>query len=148
MDQHEPTPQQLQAEVQDLRARLAQAEAALASQPAMAEQLRLFVEHAPAAIAMLDRDMKYLLASRRWQTEYQLEGQDLIGRSHYEVFPNLSDDWKAFHRRCLAGETIARDEDSFTLADGSLCWLRWAIHPWHDARGAVGGLLIFSEVIT
>ena len=36
------------------------------------EQLRLFVENSPAAIALLDRDLNYLVASRRWRTDYQL----------------------------------------------------------------------------
>src|SRR5690349_12782780 len=34
--------------------------------------LRIFVEQAPAAIAMLDVEMKYLLVSQRWLTDYQL----------------------------------------------------------------------------
>ena len=37
------------------------------------EQLRLYAVHSPAAIAMLDRDMKYLVVSQRWMEVYWLE---------------------------------------------------------------------------
>ena len=46
------------------------------------EVLRLFVEHSPAAIAMLDRDMKYITASRRYLIDYDLAIQDIAGLSH------------------------------------------------------------------
>lgn len=112
------------------------------------ERLRLFIEHAPAALAMFDRDMKYLAFSRRWSTDFQLGDQDLLGRSHYEIFPDIPERWKVAHRRGLEGEVVAADEDLFERYDGSRQWERWEVRPWHAGDGSVGGIVIFSEDIT
>ena len=112
------------------------------------EKLRLFVEYAPAALAMFDREMRYLHVSRRWLTDYQLGDRDLRGLSHYDVFPEIPQRWKELHRRCLAGEALSADADRFVRADGTVQWLRWEIRPWFSNSGEVGGIVIFSEDIT
>jgi len=110
--------------------------------------LRLFVEHSPAAIAMLDRELKYIITSRRFLTDYRLGEQNIIGRSHYEVLPEISDRIKEVNRRCLAGATEMCEADPFPRADGSLDWVRWEVHPWYESSGQVGGILLFTEVLT
>ena len=110
--------------------------------------LKLFVEYAPAAIAMFDREMKYIAASRRYLLDYRIADQVVPGRSHYEIFPEIPERWKEIHRRCLAGARENAVEDPFPRQDGTMDWVRWEIHPWNETSGAIGGIILFSEVIT
>ncbi|SFN94713.1 PAS domain S-box-containing protein [Formivibrio citricus] len=128
-------------------ARLA-AEQSAASLHESQERLQLLIDHAPAALAMFDREMGYLAVSRRWLDDYALGERDILGLSHYEVFPEITEAWKEVHRRGLAGEILYADEDRFVRADGAEQWLRWEVRPWHKSGGAIGGIVIFSEDIT
>lgn len=110
------------------------------------ERLRLFIGHAPVALAMFDREMRYLAVSRRWLIEYRIA--DVIGRCHYEVFPELPERWKDAHRRGLAGEVVQEAEERFERLDGSVQWQHWAVRPWYRYDNAIGGIVIFTEDIT
>ncbi len=112
------------------------------------KMLRLFIEHAPAGLAMFDREMRYLSVSRRWLRDYRLGDRDLRGLCHYDVFPELPEKWKEAHRRGLAGEELKEEGEPFVRADGSVQWSRWELHPWYDSSDQVGGIVIFSEDIT
>jgi PAS domain S-box-containing protein len=111
------------------------------------ELLEIFVKHVPAAVAMLDRDMRYLQVSDRWCTDYLRDRTEILGRSHYEVFPEQPERWKEIHRRGLQGETLRADEDRWDGQDGPH-WARWEVRPWKTPEGTVGGILILAEDIT
>lgn len=112
------------------------------------QQIRLLIEHSPAAIAMLDNQMRYIIVSRRWIKDYRLGERDITGLSHYEVFPEIDDKWKTIYRRCLAGEEMGCDEEPFHRRDGRTDWIKWLACPWYVSTGEIGGLILFTEVIT
>ena len=101
------------------------------------ELLKTFVKHVPAAVAMLDRDMRYLQVSDRWCADFSLDSSQLLGRSHYEIFLDLPERWRQIHRRCLEGETLRAEEDPWDRAGGTT-WLRWEIRPWQNQDGCAG----------
>jgi two-component system, cell cycle sensor histidine kinase and response regulator CckA len=113
------------------------------------EQLfRRFIEQLPVAAAMLDLDLRYIVCSRRWLTDYELTSDAVIGRTHYEVFPHMAERWRRIFQRSLKGAVQKCEEDGLPRANGTLDWMRWEIHPWRNEQNEVGGLILFTEVIT
>lgn len=111
------------------------------------EKLQVFVEYAPASVAMFDNQMNYLAVSKYWVQYFGL-GEDVIGRNHYEIFPEIPNRWKKIHQQCLAGMVKKLDEDRFERQDGTVYWLKWEVRPWFGANGDVGGIMMFAEDIT
>ena len=67
------------------------------------DQLEAFISESAVAAALFDIEMRYIACSKLWAEDYGLVGQQIRGRSQYELFPEISGDWKAVHVRCLAG---------------------------------------------
>jgi PAS domain S-box-containing protein len=111
------------------------------------ELLKIFVKNVPAGVAMLDRDMRYLEVSDRWCADYSVDSSQILGRSHYDILPDMPEGWKEVHRRGLEGETLRADEERWDRKGGAL-WVRWEIRPWRTSDENIGGLLIFAEDIT
>ena len=112
-------------------------------------RLRAFVEHAPAAVVMLDSQMRYLAVSQRWLADYGCGHADVIGKSHYELYPNLSDERRDVHARCLAGAVERCENDRWRpTGRNSDQHLRWEMRPWLEADGSIGGVVMFIQDIT
>ena len=112
------------------------------------ELLQIFIQHAPVALAMFDREMRYVAVSKLWLKSLNLVGQEVLGRSHYDVITNIPETWKLEHRRALAGETIRVEENRIEHADGKVDWLRREILPWRSSDGSIGGIVVFADDIT
>ncbi|MBN1950569.1 MAG: PAS domain S-box protein [Bacteroidales bacterium] len=110
--------------------------------------MHYIIEHANSAIAVHDRNLKYLFVSQRYLDEYGVKEKDIIGKHHYEVFPDLPQKWRDVHQKALAGEVSRADCDPYYRDDGSVEWTAWECRPWHDNDGSIGGLIVFTRVIT
>ena len=104
--------------------------------------------YAPAAIAMFDTDMRYVAHTERWLHDYNLPDEPLIGRCHYEVFPEIPDHWKAKHQRILRGANECCPEEVFKRADGSTNIIRWEVRPWYLRDDSIGGIMMLTEEIS
>ncbi|MET3114741.1 PAS domain S-box-containing protein [Pedobacter sp. CG_S7] len=123
----------------------------LIEQALLTEKSRLsaFVEHAPAAVAMLDKEMKYLAVSNKWIQDYHLQEQKVIGMSHYDVFPNLNRERIERHKLVLQGEVLRKEEDIYRSANSEFdIYLTWEMRPWYEYDGKIGGMMICTQNIT
>jgi PAS domain S-box-containing protein len=119
------------------------------------EQLRIgemlfrqFVFSTPAAVAMFDTGMNYLLTSKRWIEDFKLNHPALQGKRLHDTFPDIPEGWKNVIDTALGGNTATSEEELVALPDGSKEWIRWEIQPWYQKQDTIGGIIIFTELIT
>ncbi len=110
--------------------------------------LKSLVTSIPVSIAVYDMDMNIVSASKKWLLRYGLEEENVLGKNYYSLFTNVSDDWRMVHKRCLAGATEKKDHDIFYMPNGKVEYVRWEITPWKKEDESIGGIIIYSEIIT
>ncbi|MCX7922078.1 MAG: diguanylate cyclase [Clostridia bacterium] len=112
------------------------------------ECIRMIIKHNPNAIAVFDKELRYIMTSDKYLREYNLTGQEIVGKSCYEILPDLPQKWKEVYGRCLKGEIEREEEDSYIGSDGSVEYIRWECRPWFDNKGQIGGIIVYTEVIS
>jgi PAS domain S-box-containing protein len=110
--------------------------------------MRLFIEQAPVAIAMFDRQIGCMAASSQWSRRYGTANQTEPGPSDGDKSLVLPAHLQNAHRRALTGENVHCAEEEITLPSGIILIERWEMVPWRQPDGAIGGVAIFSEDIS
>lgn len=113
----------------------------------MDAMLGVLVENVPVALAMFDLKLRYLLANRQWITDFGLQDElPLVGRSQFEVFPNLHPGWRSVYDRALQGHVVRSENDVTEGPDGLPMIFRWEVRPWRKGTEAkVGGVMVTCE---
>ncbi|WP_235441074.1 PAS domain-containing sensor histidine kinase [Limnoraphis robusta] len=120
-------------------------------QPSSSEQSNYckFIEYMPTAVAMLDQQMRYIVVSRQWQTDFGQKSVNLIGQSHDELFPSLPDIWHKNVQLCLAGSLEQWElECLLTLPDHQSQWVKFNVQSWLTDQQTIGGLIVHVENIS
>ncbi|MFN3827340.1 MAG: response regulator [Micavibrio sp.] len=112
------------------------------------DQLDDFIKNTPAAIAMCDRDMRYINVSKKWYEDFNLPTGKIIGKSHFETFPDMPEHWQGIIKDCLQGKSAETREEKILLKNGQSMWMQWAVRPWYDNNQEVGGIIMFTDIIT
>lgn len=110
--------------------------------------MQYIIEHNNGAVAVHDRDLNYIYVSQRYLEDYEVEDKDIIGKHHYDVFPDLPEKWRIVHQRALRGEVLRANDDVYEREDGTIIWTRWECRPWFEADESIGGIIVYTEVTT
>ena len=102
----------------------------------------------PVSMVLVDRDVRLLYASPPWVRSRGLDGVDVIGKTLFELRPEMFEPWRNGLMHCLQGQTETVERVALPRADGGTEWFRVQVMPWYDAEGEVGGLIITSYEIT
>ncbi|MBV1707306.1 MAG: HAMP domain-containing histidine kinase [Hyphomicrobiales bacterium] len=102
-----------------------------------------FSRHVPAAAAMLDADLRYVLASDRW---IEQTGAPLTGRPFREGLPGPAKRWEAALRR--KDGAIKSGVEKLVDAKGRTRWQRWEQHRLDDKDDSGARTLVFAQDIT
>jgi len=110
--------------------------------------MQYIIRYDPNAISVMDKDMKYIYVSERFLDDYRLSEDEIIGKHHYEVFPDLPEKWRESHRLALQGKVTRSDDDFFVRSDGTIEYTAWECRPWYVQDGSIGGIVLYTEVKT
>lgn len=111
--------------------------------------LRSFVNNVPAAVAMLDKNLDYILLSQRWQDEFHKGDEEIIGKNLYTLYPNVPEDRKKIYSDALEGKAYKNDNQIFEIIGmDEPQHYSWEVRPWHFSDGIIGGVIIFIQNTT
>ncbi|MFW5851894.1 MAG: PAS domain S-box protein, partial [Bacteroidota bacterium] len=110
--------------------------------------MQYIIEHNRSAIAVHDKDYKYIYVSKKYLEDYQVKEKDILGKHHYDIFPDLPQKWRDVHKKALAGEVSRAEDDPYYKDDGTVVWTRWECRPWYEKDKSIGGFIVYTEVIT
>lgn len=113
----------------------------------MHDLMAYVIKHNPSAIAVHDKDLNYVYVSQKYLDIYEVRDPNVIGKNHYEVFPEIPEKWRSVHQRTLKGEVIKGDRDPFVRPDGHIDITRWESRPWYDEKGDVAGIIVYTDII-
>ncbi|TVR85751.1 MAG: response regulator [Spirochaetaceae bacterium] len=110
--------------------------------------MQTVVRHDMNAVAVLDRNLVFRYVSDRFLHDYEVSHEQVVGSHYHDVLPDAPKEWGANHQRALSGEVLSSDEDTFTHRDGRIDYVRWECRPWHEPDASIGGIVLYSEIIT
>jgi len=106
------------------------------------------IEHSTSSIAVFDKELRYIYVSHSFLHDFNVKEKNVIGKHHYTVFPNLPEKWYSIHKRALNGEVLSEDIDLYIQPNGKKEWVHWEFRPWYEADSSIGGIVLYTEIIT
>ncbi|AMP98761.1 Sensory transduction histidine kinase [Pedobacter cryoconitis] len=110
--------------------------------------LNNILNNSPVSMAILDLDRRFQAVSNQWLVINGLEGVQVVGKLHSELFPVNSHKWQEIFDNCLLGINYQGETKRIDPADQSKIWIKWQINQWTASTSGCGGFVLYCENIT
>ena len=107
--------------------------------------LSSIMESTPTPVVVTDRALRVIYASPSWVEARGLSSAQVVGRSYYDLVPEIPPEWRNAFERSLAGEIIVIDE---VVSPHAGAKVQGRIGPWRRPNGEIGGLIMMSHDVT
>lgn len=110
-------------------------------------ELQFVLKRVPQPVAVLDRELRYILTSRQWLEDFGLKDKPSQGQSINETFPKLSDSLLIFLQRALGGEIVKVSNSEINDSFGHKLIVKGEIRPWFNISDQIAGVIVFFETV-
>lgn len=108
--------------------------------------MEYIIKNDPLGVVVLDKNLHFVYTSDTFLKDYKVD-TDIIGKHHYEVFPELPQKLRDVHQRALKGEVLNNSDDELSRSNGSTDYVRWECRPWYNLDKTIGGIIVYTEII-
>jgi diguanylate cyclase (GGDEF)-like protein/PAS domain S-box-containing protein len=126
---------QLRARVQELNETTARCERVAYALRDSEERFQLFMSNTPILAFMKDDAGKYVYVNEAVLKRFELQHEDIIGKSDAEFWPQAAEEIRAHDQQVMEGGGTVRFEEAVPMADGQTShWLSYKF-PLTDSEG-------------
>lgn len=111
--------------------------------------LQSFISDVPAAVAMFDKEMRYMAVSDCWLEEFSMVSEEILGKTVFEVSPNIPEYRIRIYMEALEGKAYKTDNLMVPVANkATLQHYSMEVSPWYLKEDEIGGIIISTQNIT
>lgn len=110
--------------------------------------LKTMIFCSPSAIAMFNKDLKYMAFSEKWNEKKHLN-EHVIGLNSEQKFRGQTQLISSIKERVLLGDTVGNETDLIISHEGEERWIEWVATPWNNTTdGSIGGIIVYTNDVT
>ncbi|MFS4468830.1 PAS domain S-box protein [Maribacter sp. 2210JD10-5] len=106
------------------------------------------IKDSPAAVAILDTQLRFNSHSDEWYNRYATNKNSLIGKKFSVIFEETPTELKNALHEALNGNTQLNPGSKCFLPSGRTKWFKWKIKAWKNQDNTIGGVIVILDDIT
>ncbi|WP_293381430.1 ATP-binding protein [Phenylobacterium sp.] len=103
----------------------------------------------PISLVLTDTQMRVVAASRVWETHLGQRDKPYVGRTIFEIAPQVYEPWASLYDECLKfGHRHSGRRVPVGKVGERTMWMQTEIKPWRNSDGEIGGLIITGDDVS